>query len=258
MGNQVVRLSFFSRSFSPLTTIPVLLALLGEMTTISGSITRPRKVSYAAQSPWLESSTIRSSILYGSPLLPTRYQSVLHLCALTQDISSWKEGDLTQIGSKGLQLSGGQRARVALARAVYAQNDVVLLDDVLSAVDVTTATFLVGGLFGGGNELMRGRTVILCSHHTALILPVASYHVELEQGRVVRQGAVERTRRESDFVAVESSGLAAMDVAEVEDVGVPVFTAETVSTEEGWNSGAVKLSTFTKWVPFLDTPSASN
>lgn len=217
------------------------------MTTISGSITRPSKVSYAAQSPWLESSTVRSSILYGAPLLPTRYQSVLHLCALTQDIASWNDGDLTQIGSKGLQLSGGQRARVALARAVYAQNNVVLLDDVLSAVDVTTATFLVEGLFGGGNELMRGRTVILCSHHTSLLLPVASYHVELEQGRVVRQGAVEMKRRKSGMVdATEVDPSAAADVVEVEDEDVPVFKAETVSAEEGWNSGAVKLSTFKK------------
>ena len=91
-------------------------------------------VSYAAQSPFLQHLTIRDNILFGTPYDEERYEAVLESCALKPDLAIFDHGDLTEIGTRGISLSGGQKARVALARAVYARSSCVLLDDPLSAV----------------------------------------------------------------------------------------------------------------------------
>ncbi|KAJ1631469.1 P-loop containing nucleoside triphosphate hydrolase protein, partial [Pavlovales sp. CCMP2436] len=84
--------------------------------------------------------TVRDNITFASPFEATRYAAVLKACALEQDLASLPAGDATEIGERGINLSGGQKARVALARACYADADVYLLDDVLSAVDAEVCT----------------------------------------------------------------------------------------------------------------------
>ncbi|KAG8934657.1 hypothetical protein FRC02_009484 [Tulasnella sp. 418] len=166
-------------------------ALLGEMTCLSGTVyldKSKRHVAYAAQLPWLEHATIRDNILFRSPYNAARYNAVLDACALRRDLEIFEAGDLTEIGEKGVSLSGGQRARVALARAVYSYAKVVLLDDPLAAVDMHTARHLVYECFAG--PLMKGRTVLLVTHHVNLCLPVASYILEISDGKVLRQGSV--------------------------------------------------------------------
>ena len=91
-------------------------------------------ISYAAQAPWLEHLTIKDNILFGSPYEEERYNEVIRCCALQPDLDVFEDGDQTEIGARGVSLSGGQKARVALARAVYARTKHVLLDDPLSAV----------------------------------------------------------------------------------------------------------------------------
>jgi ABC-type transport system involved in cytochrome bd biosynthesis fused ATPase/permease subunit len=91
-------------------------------------------VSYAAQAPWLEHLTIKDNILFGSPYEEERYNEVIWCCALQPDLDMLEDGDQTEIGVRGVSLSGGQKARVALARAVYTRTKHVLLDDPLSAV----------------------------------------------------------------------------------------------------------------------------
>lgn len=93
-----------------------------------------RGISYAAQAPFLQHLSIRDNILFGELYEEERYEAVLHACALEADLKIFESGDLTEIGSRGISLSGGQKARVALARAVYAKSKCVLLDDPLSAV----------------------------------------------------------------------------------------------------------------------------
>lgn len=100
----------------------LLQALLGELDTIEGEASMPSEmVGYCAQTPWLQSMNIRDNILFSSPFEETRYKKVLEACALTQDLAGFKDGDLSNIGENGIGLSGGQKARVALARAVYSQ-----------------------------------------------------------------------------------------------------------------------------------------
>ena len=91
-------------------------------------------VVYCAQQPWIMNSTLKENIVFGSPFDAERYARVLRVCALLPDLEILPKGDETEIGEKGINLSGGQKHRVSLARAAYQGAQVVLLDDPLSAV----------------------------------------------------------------------------------------------------------------------------
>ncbi|KAL1948407.1 hypothetical protein VTO73DRAFT_12482 [Trametes versicolor] len=182
----------------------LLMALLGELTTLEGRIVMSKNaskvdehglaqtISYAAQSPWLRHQSIKDNILFGYPYDEERYKAVIECCALKPDLEMLEDGDATEIGARGVSLSGGQKARVALARAVYARTKYVLLDDPLSAVDSHTARFLYEKLLRG--PLLANRTVVLVTHHVELVLPGAHYLVRLLDGRIDTQGTVQDLR----------------------------------------------------------------
>jgi ABC-type multidrug transport system fused ATPase/permease subunit len=88
-------------------------------------------MSIVPQRPWIQNAKLRENILFGKPLDESRYNKVLDICCLRDDLKILPKGDMADIGEKGLNLSGGQKARVALARAVYADTDIILLDDPL-------------------------------------------------------------------------------------------------------------------------------
>lgn len=92
-------------------------------------------ISFVQQTPWIQNKTIRDNILFGLPLDKERYNNTIRACQLELDLEMLKGGDLTEIGEKGVNLSGGQKARISLARAVYAGCDIVLMDDPVSALD---------------------------------------------------------------------------------------------------------------------------
>ncbi|KAI1792466.1 multidrug resistance-associated ABC transporter [Ganoderma leucocontextum] len=182
----------------------LLLALLGELTTLEGRILMSKNasrvdahglshtISYAAQSPWLRHQSIKDNILFGYPYDEGRYKAVVECCALKPDLDMLEDGDATEIGARGVSLSGGQKARVALARAVYSPTKYVLLDDPLSAVDSHTARFLFERLLQG--PLLANRTVILVTHHVELVIPGAHYLVRMLDGRVDTQGTIKDLR----------------------------------------------------------------
>ncbi|KAI0671861.1 P-loop containing nucleoside triphosphate hydrolase protein [Trametes maxima] len=169
----------------------LLTALLGEMHCTSGRVLLNKaghRVAYCAQNPWLEHATIRDNIIFGAGYGydEDRYQAVVDACALAKDFEIFPAGDMTEIGEKGITLSGGQRARIALARALYSPAKCILLDDPLAAVDLHTAQHIVTKALSG--DLARDRTIILVTHHISLCLPIAAYLVELSTGAVIRQG----------------------------------------------------------------------
>lgn len=162
----------------------ILQALLGELDQLSGSSHFPNEMmAFCAQTPWLQSMSIRDNILFSSPYDEQRYKRTLESCALLPDLSQFKHGDLTFIGENGIGLSGGQKARVALARAVYSGSRILLLDDPLSALDHNTAEFVVRKCLSG--PLMENRTIVLVTHRTALVRHIADQIVELDAGRAV-------------------------------------------------------------------------
>ncbi|KAF5385025.1 hypothetical protein D9615_001230 [Tricholomella constricta] len=172
----------------------LLAALLGEMQCTAGNVILNKlshRVAYCGQNPWLEHATIRDNIIFGSPygFEEARYQAVVESCALVKDLEVFDAGDQTEIGEKGITLSGGQRARVALARAMYSAAECILLDDPLAAVDMHTAQHLLTRCLT--SDLARDRTIILVTHHISLCLPAASYLVEMSNGNILRQGSIQ-------------------------------------------------------------------
>ncbi|KJA23280.1 hypothetical protein HYPSUDRAFT_201568 [Hypholoma sublateritium FD-334 SS-4] len=170
----------------------MLMALLGEMHFISSTsnswfnLPRDGGVAYAAQEPWIQNKTIRDNVLFGSPYDEIRYRKVIYQCALEQDLKIFDAGDETEVGEKGLTLSGGQKARVSLARAIYSPAKILLLDDVLAALDVHTSAWIVDKCFRG--DLVMGRTVLLVTHNVDLAVPVSSYIVSIgSNGSILTQ-----------------------------------------------------------------------
>lgn len=174
----------------------LLAALVGELhfepenDTAFFHLPREGGVSFAAQESWCTSASIKDNILFGSPYNAARYRKVLHDCALETDLKLFDDGDETEIGEKGITLSGGQKARVTLARAIYAPSAIVLLDDIFSALDTLTSRFILENLFKG--DLVKDRTIVLVTHHTHLAGPVADYMVTLDdEGSVAQAGPID-------------------------------------------------------------------
>ncbi|KAI4331178.1 hypothetical protein MLD38_029388 [Melastoma candidum] len=161
-------------------------AFLGEMRLTHGRISSFGRVAYVPQVPWILSGTLRDNILFGNNYSPERYNHILRACTLDIDISMMTGGDTTYVGEKGITLSGGQRARLALARALYHVSDVLVLDDVLSAVDARVALWILDNAIRG--SLIEKKTCILCTHN-AQAISVADVVVVMEKGHAVWVGS---------------------------------------------------------------------
>ena len=172
----------------------LLQAFLGELDKLQGELEMPNDepIGYCSQTPWLQSMSIRENILFSAPYDDKRYKEVLDACALTPDLAKMKAGDLSLIGENGIGLSGGQRARVALARAVYSRAKILLLDDPLSSLDQQTAELIAKKLFAG--PLLNGRIVLLVTHRTDLVMDLAEQVIEMYDGRANFLGHQTRPR----------------------------------------------------------------
>ncbi|KAL7935404.1 P-loop containing nucleoside triphosphate hydrolase protein [Trichoderma chlorosporum] len=192
----------------------MLAAILGEAEVLSGYIQAPKAppadqrfdskataanwilptaVCFISQTPWIENATIKNNVLFGLPFDPIRYEKVLHACALSQDLSLFEDGDETEVGAQGVTLSGGQKWRLTLARALYSRAGIMIIDDVFSALDAHVGKHVFANALLG--ELAKGRTRILVTHHSSLCLPRADYAVHLVNGVVEHSGLVEELRR---------------------------------------------------------------
>ncbi|KIK08096.1 hypothetical protein K443DRAFT_672979 [Laccaria amethystina LaAM-08-1] len=171
----------------------ILMALLGEMHFVPPTgdswfnLPRAGGVAYAAQESWVQNETIRDNIVFGAPFDEKRYKKVLQQCALERDLELFEAGDRTEVGEKGLTLSGGQKARVTLARAIYSSAEIILLDDILAALDVHTSKHIVDQCFKG--DLVQDRTILLVTHNVALASPIANFVVSIgSDGKVQSYG----------------------------------------------------------------------
>ncbi|KAF8513407.1 P-loop containing nucleoside triphosphate hydrolase protein [Hysterangium stoloniferum] len=153
----------------------LLSAIIGEMHRTAGEVTLFGTIAYCPQTPWIMSATIRDNILFSHTYDEEFYEIVLDACALRQDLAILAKGDMTQVGEKGISLSGGQRARISLARAVYARADIYLLDDVLSAVDAHVARHIFDNVIGPTGilatkaRILVTNTVAFLKHHDQLL-----------------------------------------------------------------------------------------
>lgn len=143
----------------------LLKSLIGAVPCVAGSYSKSVAIAYCAQEPWLPSVSVRECVTGPSYFDEEWYTTVLHACALDEDISAFSEGDRTFVGSGGASLSGGQKQRLAIARAIYSRRKLLILDDVLSALDVITAKKVFDRAFGP-----KG----LCKAHNAAVILACS------------------------------------------------------------------------------------
>ncbi|XP_039870832.1 multidrug resistance-associated protein 4 isoform X1 [Simochromis diagramma] len=162
----------------------LLSSILGELPAEKGVLRVKGQLTYAAQQPWVFPGTIRSNILFGKELNPQKYERVIRACALKRDLELLPDGDQTLIGDRGATLSGGQKARVNLARAVYQDAGIYILDDPLSAVDAEVGRHLFEQCICG---LLKNKLRILVTHQLQY-LKAADQIVVLKEGHMVAKG----------------------------------------------------------------------
>ncbi|XP_027391375.1 LOW QUALITY PROTEIN: multidrug resistance-associated protein 4-like [Bos indicus x Bos taurus] len=162
----------------------LLRALLGELPRSQGQVHVHGRVAYVPQQPWEFPGTVKSNILFGKKYEKERYEKVIEACALKKDLQLLEEGDLTEIGDRGIPLSEGQKARVSLARAVYQDADIYLLDDPLSAVDAIVSRHLFEQCV---RQALKEKITILVTHQLQY-LKDASQILILKDGKMVERG----------------------------------------------------------------------
>ncbi|XP_069092380.1 ATP-binding cassette sub-family C member 10-like isoform X2 [Pleurodeles waltl] len=165
----------------------LLAAITGELNRKGGYVfisNQEHGFGFVAQEPWIQFATVRENILFGKSYNDMFYQEVIEACALTYDLSILPAGDQTEVGENGVTLSGGQKARVALARAIYQDKEIYLLDDPLSAVDADVASHLLEKCILG---ILRHKTRILCTHRTEY-LSKADYLILMDEGKIIQTG----------------------------------------------------------------------
>ncbi|KAL8688023.1 MAG: hypothetical protein Q9224_004992 [Gallowayella concinna] len=194
----------------------LLAAIVGERETVSGAMRLPKSMKYkddlrllskdwivpgsiafVAQFRWIENDSVRGNIVSGLPFDLDRYTKVLHACALNHDLHVLPDGDLTDVGFGGVNPSGGQKWRVSFALAMYSRAEILVLDDILSAVDVHAGRHLVEHALCG--DLRASRTRILATHHVQLCSPFMDCHVILGGGGVQDVQYPARTHRLSSL-----------------------------------------------------------
>lgn len=158
----------------------LLMSILNELPIRTGSIRVNGSLSYASQEPWLFAGTIRENITIAwhkqpgrdykhlPKRLERRYREVLRICCLDKDLDNLLDGDMTLVGERGTTLSGGQKARVNLARALFYESDIYLLDDPLSAVDSAVAKYIFDECF---KTFLKRKTVLLVTHQVQFSTP---------------------------------------------------------------------------------------
>ncbi|XP_075708502.1 ATP-binding cassette sub-family C member 4 isoform X1 [Rhinoderma darwinii] len=181
----------------------LLSAVLGELPKYKGFVDIRGRIAYVSQQPWVFSGTVRSNILFGKEYNQEKYERVLRVCALKKDLLQLEDGDVTMIGDRGVTLSGGQKARVNLARAVYQDADIYLLDDPLSAVDAEVGRHLFEKCIC---KALRKKLCILVTHQLQY-LSAAKQILILKEGQMVGKGTFpELLQSGIDFASLLKSG----------------------------------------------------
>lgn len=213
-----------------------LAAVLGEIHKISGSIFLNGTVAYTSQDPWIQNATLQENILMGFPMDREKYERVLTVCALREDLKQLPGGDQAEIGEKGINLSGGQKHRVALARAVYCEADIYLLDDPLSAVDTHVGRHLFDECINGE---LRGKTRVLVTHQLQYV-EAADKIAVISNGSIGSFGTFKELRAQGvDFSQFKhEEEVDEPSVNETSSLITPPITTSTISKDTIQNGAA--------------------
>ncbi|KAJ3720533.1 multidrug resistance-associated ABC transporter [Lentinula raphanica] len=248
----------------------ILNALIGEMRRTRGTVVFSGTVSYVPQIPWIRNATLKENVLFGMNEDDKKFQEVMRACNLEHDLELLPHGEYTEIGEKGINLSGGQKARVSLARAAYSDSDIVLLDDPLSAVDSYVGKSILTNCFLNGP--LANKTRILVTH-ALHVLDKTDYIIVVDQGEIKERGTFQTlmssnglfTRLMDEYGNLDHEETDSTNkAAEKDEVEGPGSTnkaenAALMQIEER-NVGAVGYQTYAKylkyaggiwWAPFI-------
>ncbi|KAF8857585.1 hypothetical protein BDZ45DRAFT_803222 [Acephala macrosclerotiorum] len=165
-------------------------AILGDLWKVKGQVVIHGNTAYVAQQPWVMNATVKENIVFGHRYDPVFYEKTVKACALTEDFAQLPDGDETEVGERGISLSGGQKARLTLARAVYARADIYLLDDCLSAVDQHVGRHLIENVLGP-NGLLSGKTRVLATNSIPVLME-ADFICLIREGKIIERGTYEQ------------------------------------------------------------------
>jgi ABC-type multidrug transport system fused ATPase/permease subunit len=163
----------------------VLLSVLGDLVCVLGEVSVKGRVAYVGQRPFIQNSTLKDNILFGRPYDEAKYMKTLEMCALLPDLDVLPAGDQTEIGERGINLSGGQKARVGLARAVYADAEVILLDDPLAAVDAHVGQHLFENCI---TPLVQAKKCVVLVTNALQFIREANDIIVLDNGAIIEHG----------------------------------------------------------------------
>ncbi|KYB25908.1 hypothetical protein TcasGA2_TC034098 [Tribolium castaneum] len=158
----------------------LLQTIIKETKIINGTVSLKGRISYASQEAWIFSASVRQNILFGEAMDEEKYRKVLKVCALEHDLALFPYGDNTLVGERGIMLSGGQKARINLARSVYRDADIYLLDDPLSAVDAQVARIIFKECV---QNYLKDKCVVLVTHQVSYLQKATKIY-SLTEGRL--------------------------------------------------------------------------
>eukprot|EP01080_Neovahlkampfia_damariscottae_P001236 gene1236-11325_t len=172
----------------------LLKSICGETIIQSGSIkmNKSMKISYCSEIPYIENNTIRNNILFGNEFLKDKYENVINHCCLFNDFKQFEKGDQTIIGEKGINLSGGQKSRISLARAFYNDSNILILDDPLSSIDVNVSKLIFKNLI---ENYSKSRTILFATHQT-FFFESADKIILMKNGQIEKIGTFNQLKNE--------------------------------------------------------------
>ncbi|KAL4738137.1 P-loop containing nucleoside triphosphate hydrolase protein [Aspergillus similis] len=172
----------------------LLSAIAGEMRRTAGECTTQGRRALCAQVPWIQSTTIRENITFGQEFDQVKYDAIIDACALKPDLRILPHGSFTEIGERGINLSGGQKHRVSLARAIYFDPDIIMLDDPLAAVDAETGSHLMEHAICG---LLKNTCRLLATHQVQL-LNRCDRIIVMDNGKIVACDSLDKLMKRDD------------------------------------------------------------
>ncbi|KAF2128318.1 multidrug resistance-associated protein 1 [Dothidotthia symphoricarpi CBS 119687] len=205
----------------------LLQSVLGDIWKLKGEVVLRGKTAYVPQSAWVMNASVRENIVFGHRWDPHFYDKTVKACALRDDFLQLPDGDQTEVGERGISLSGGQKARLTLARAVYARADVYLLDDCLSAVDQHVGRHLIDNVLGP-KGLLAGKTRILATNSIPVLME-ADMILLLREGKVLERGSYDQLMA----MKGEISNLIKASLNEDQDETNNSHASESVMSDEG-------------------------
>ncbi|KAJ7148941.1 multidrug resistance-associated ABC transporter [Mycena crocata] len=238
----------------------ILQALIGEMRRTAGTVAFGGTIAYVPQTAWIRNSTLRENVVFGQEEDEEKFRRIIRACNLERDLEVLPHGEETEIGEKGINLSGGQKARVSLARAAYSPSDIILLDDPLSAVDSFVGKAILDDCILHGP--LADRTRILVTH-ALHVLDKADYIYVMDHGSIKEEGTYEELMKtgivfsrlmedygnldDQEQTATVKGEKAVVLAGDQEELDVQKDQAALMQTEER-NTGAVSWETYAKYL----------